>query len=56
MKNLYIYNLYVKNGIQNEFPDVFSKKGILVQICFIFLEEYQYNFILSTKSFDKQLF
>ena len=26
MRNLYIYILYVKNGIQKEFPNVFSKK------------------------------
>ena len=39
MKILYIYNLYVKNGSLKE-PDVFSKKGVQLQICCIFTEEY----------------
>ena len=28
-------------------PDVFSKKGVLLQICFIFLEEYPYRSVIS---------
>ena len=39
MKILYIYNVYVKNGSLKE-PDVFSKKGVQLQICCIFTEEY----------------
>ena len=38
-KILYIYNVYVKNGSLKE-PDVFSKKGVQLQICCIFTEEY----------------
>ena len=49
MKNLYIYNLYVKYGMQNKFPDVFSKKGVLLQLCFIFLEEYLYRSVISAE-------
>ena len=32
MKNLCGYNLYLKTGMSS--PDVFSKKGVLLQICF----------------------
>ena len=31
------------------FPDVFSKKGALLQICFIFLEEYPYRSMISVE-------
>ena len=30
-------------------PDVFSKKGVLLQICFIFLEEYPYRSVISVE-------
>ena len=30
-------------------PDVFSKKGALLQICFVFLEEYPYRSAISVQ-------
>ena len=52
MKNL---NIYITSMLKTVYtmssPDVFSKKGFLLQICicFIFLEEYPYRSVISVE-------
>ena len=47
-ENLYNCNL-LKTVYRMSSPNVFSKKGVLLQICFILLEEYPYRSVISVE-------
>ena len=44
-----LWRTYVKNVYRRSSPEVFSKKGILLQICCIFTEEYPYRSVISVE-------